>query len=93
MNLDRQTTRSVEIPACGSLLLGERTDEHLEMFEQGKEADFFSTDAELLEKCKYYLGHENERRAVAYAGHKRCVESGYSNQGRIESILRHIRLL
>ena len=87
MNLDLQTTRSVEIPACGSFMLAERTIEHLAMFEEGKEAAYFSSNDELLQKCRYYLCHDDERRLIAAAGHERCVNSGYSNHDRIKTII------
>ncbi|WP_373161993.1 glycosyltransferase [Bacteroides uniformis] len=87
INLDLQTTRSVEIPACGSFMLAERTKEHLAMFEEGKEAAYFSSDKELLEKCRYYLTHEEERKQIAAAGHERCTNSGYSNYDRIRAII------
>lgn len=90
MNLDLQTTRSVEIPACGAFMLAERTIEHQALFEEDKEAVYFDTDKELFEKCQYYISHEKEREAIAAAGHKRCVNSGYSNEGRINEILEYV---
>lgn len=87
MNFDTQTTRTVEIPACGGFMLAERTDEHLAMFNEDMEAAFFSSNEELLEKCNYYLSHEEERAAVALAGRNRCVESDYSNENMIKKIL------
>ena len=90
MNYDQQTTRSVEIPACGGFMLAERTKEHLAMFEEGKEAAFFSSNEELLQKCLYYLNHEDERKQIALAGRKRCLTSGYSNEGMIRNALKTI---
>jgi spore maturation protein CgeB len=90
VNRDLQTTRSMEIPACGAFMLAERSAEHLELFEEGKEAEFFGSDAELLEKVKYYLIHETARRQIARAGRDRCLRSGYSNHERLKIILKLI---
>lgn len=87
INHDLQTTRSIEIPACGSLLMAERTNEHLALFEEDKEAIFFSSKEELLEKCRFYLENDDKRRAVAEAGHNRCKKSGYSNYETIKRAL------
>jgi spore maturation protein CgeB len=90
LNRDTQTTRSVEIPACRGFMLAERTEEHLAMFEEGKEAEFFDSREELLEKCRRYLRDETSRVAIAARGHERCMTSGYSNAARLSGALRVI---
>lgn len=87
---DLHTTRSTEIPACGGFLLAERTSEHQAMFKEGEEAEFFSSNEELLEKCKYYLSNEEERKQIAATGLKRCQTSGYSNIEAIKKIISEI---
>ena len=79
INNDQKTTRTMEIPACGSLLMAERTKEHESLFRDGVEAVFFSSNEELLEKCKYYLDNPEKLKTIAQAGLKRCKVSGYSN--------------
>lgn len=87
MNFDTQTTRTVEIPACGGFMMAERTDEHLALFEENKEAVYFSTNEELLEKCLFYLKHEDERRKVADAGREKAICAGYSNESMVSKII------
>lgn len=87
LNFDLQTTRTMEIPACGGFLMAERTSEHERLFEEGKEAAFFSTDEELLQKCQHYLSHEKERMIMIQAAHKKCIDAGYSNKKTVQAIL------
>jgi hypothetical protein len=90
VNRDLMTQRSVEIPACGRFLLAERTSEHLELFEEGKEAEFFGNHDELLEKARFYLANPSTREKIAAAGRERCLRSGYSNQERLKTMLRQV---
>ncbi len=88
INRDEVTSRSVEIPACGGFMLGERTKRHLEFFEEGREAEFFGSDEEMLQKVRYYLENSDKREDIARAGKKRCVMSGYSMRAQLDQILR-----
>lgn len=90
INFDQQTTRTMEIPACGGFMMAERTPEHERLFADGKEAVFFSSNEELLQKCRYYLAHESERQAIARAGRARCLASDYTTEGMVRRALQKI---
>lgn len=81
------TTRSFEIPACGAFMLAERTEDHLQAFQEGKEAEYFASRAELIDKAKYYLNHQDERNRIGDAGRQRCLRSGYDNHERLKKML------
>jgi len=86
-NRDLQTDRSIEIPACGAFMMAEYSDEHAALFVEDKEAVYFRSREELVEKIRYYLDHDEERRRIAAAGRQRCLEGDYSHQGRMEVML------
>jgi hypothetical protein len=85
--LDRNTTRSFEIPASGALLLAERTDEHSQLYQEGKEAAFFSSPEEMCEKIMFYLSNNSRRDSVSAAGRQRCISSGYSSKTQFRLVI------
>lgn len=89
LNRDLQTTRSVEIPACGGFLLAERSVEHTQLFREGIEVELFGSDEELLQKCGYYLTHPEERMKIAKAARRRCLNNDYSYEAHLDAALRH----
>lgn len=78
VNYNETAARSFEIPGCGTFLLAMRTRQHLDCYREGKEAEFFGHPRELVEKARYYLEHDDERREIARNGRERCEASGYS---------------
>ena len=72
--------RTFEIPAAGGFLLAQRTIEHQSFYNEGREAEFFGSAEELVDKARYYLKHDTKREKIAVAGHERCMASGYSWQ-------------
>src|SRR3989338_461638 len=77
INRDQTTSRTAEIPACGGFMLAERTNRHMELFEDGTEALFFNSKYHLLHLIRVYLKNPERRRAIAQAGRARCIKSGY----------------
>jgi spore maturation protein CgeB len=84
---DQHTTRTFEIPACGSLLLADRTEEHQAFFEEGKEAEFFASPEEMVDKAAFYVRHEASRSAIAARGLERCRRNGYAYIERLRRTL------
>ena len=81
---DRITSRTFHIPASGGFLLHERTAELTDYYDEGPEVACFGSPDELVEKVRYYLDNEPERRRIAEAGHRRCVrENRWSQRARV----------
>jgi hypothetical protein len=86
-NRNHTASRTFQIPALGAFLLHERNELVTGYFREGVEAEFFDSDDELLEKCRHYLAHPEERRRIAEAGRRRCFESGYFEVDRVREVL------
>lgn len=84
---DTHSSRSVEIPACGTMLLAERTTDHLMLFDEDREAVYFGCVEELVDKARYYLNNDGARQRIAEAGRKKCEVAGYSNENRMVGML------
>jgi glycosyltransferase involved in cell wall biosynthesis len=62
------------------MMLAQRTEEHLQFFEEDKEAAFFSDVEELREKLDYWLepSRNADRKRVARSARARCLKEDYS---------------
>lgn len=58
-NLDSHNMRSMEIPGCGGMMLAPKTKDHMDFFEEGKEAFFYENWDDLISKVKFMLELED----------------------------------
>src|SRR4030095_3962573 len=82
--------RLFEATGVGTLLVTDWKKNLHEMFEPGKEVVSYRTPAEFVEMIQYYLGHKEEREAIARAGQQRTLKDHtYSN--RVQELVDIIR--
>ena len=86
-NEDLHTTRSLEIPAIGTLFCAERTSDHLAMYEEGEEAIFFDSPDECADLCLSLLGQPDRIAKIAEAGRKRVRQNGDFNENLLTRIV------
>lgn len=89
-NEDDIAHKAVEIAACGGFLMVLRTAGHEALFEEDKEAVFFSSVEECADKARFYLGRPDLRDAIAARAHERAVRSGYDNDTQLARILNRL---
>jgi spore maturation protein CgeB len=90
---DTYTRRCFEIPACGTMMLSQRTADLVTLYEEDSEAVFFGCAEELVDKAGFYLQNEDARQRVAEAGWRRCTISGYDIYSRMKEWLNVAREL
>jgi spore maturation protein CgeB len=86
-NRDGYTRRCFEIPACGSLLLSERSPELQQLFREDEEAVYFSSVDELVEKALWLKSHPDAVARIAAAGHRRVLADGHSVNDRARQFI------
>ena len=84
---DLHTTRSMEIPALGGLFCAQRTSEHLDLYEEGSEAQFWADADECAAACRQLLADEPRRRQLAASGRARALRNRNYNQPVLASLI------
>lgn len=92
-NRDTYTRRCFEIPATGTLLMSEYSDDLARWFAEGAEADYFRSHAELVSKVQSYLADEGERARVAAGGFRAVFAGGHDVDARMRTMLRELEPL
>lgn len=87
LNRDTYTRRSFEIPGSGAFLLSAYSNDLEAIYAPDEEAAYFRDPAELLEKVRYYLSHDERRRDVARRGRVKAVEGRHDVRSRISAML------
>jgi len=87
LNRDTYTRRCFEIPATGTMLLSEYSDDIASLYKAGKEADFFETKKEMINKVKIYLENDDLRLQVAEGGYQRVVHDGHDILSRMAKVV------
>jgi spore maturation protein CgeB len=80
------TMRLVEIPATGTFLLSDTSEEMQDLFEAGKHIGVFRDISEFTTQLSYWLQHDSERTAIATAGLQQ-VRSHYTYDQMVQKIL------
>ena len=70
---DQITSRTFHIPASGGFMLHERTDEVLQVFQEGKHMACFENEEELIEKIDFYLADSKTRERIADQGNQEAM--------------------
>jgi spore maturation protein CgeB len=74
-------------------MLAEWSPRHADLFQEDDEAVFFHSDAELIDKVRYYLERPDERARIAAAGRRRALESGYDYESRVHDLLTRVAVV
>lgn len=93
LNRDTYTRRCFEIPATGTMLLSEYSDDMASLYSPGIEADFFKSKQEMIGKVKFYLGDDSLRRQVAAAGRQRVINDGHDIVSRMAKVVQQVEYL
>ena len=69
------------------MMIAPRTRELGTFFEDLKEAVFYDSKEDLMEKITYYLSHDAERQLIAAAGRERCLKDGHDEVSRVAQLI------
>lgn len=80
--------RIFDILGCGGFLITNYQQELSEYFEIGVDLETYTSLDELIDKCAYYLNHDDERKQIAINGYRK-VQTYHTYEKRIIDIFRY----
>jgi spore maturation protein CgeB len=83
------TTRTLEIPACGTALITERNSETIEIFKD-EDAIFYNSHQEMVDKVTFYLANPKKLQILTSKGYNRVIRGGYDYRSQLKSILEKV---
>ena len=83
------TTRTFEIPACGTALVTERNLETQSFFKDD-EAIFYTNENDLIEKITFFMNNDKPLEVLTKKGASRAVTSAYDYNAILNAILKTI---
>ena len=87
LNRDKYTRRCFEIPASGSLMLAERTDELQMIYKEDEEACFFSNVNELVSKSKWLIENPKLIEKISKKGYERVKNDNHDVISRAKQLI------
>jgi len=87
-NRDGNAMRTFEVPAMRGCMLIEDTPEHREVFGlDGETVIYFRSVADMVDRAKWLLQHETERKRLAAAAHDRITRGHHTYADRLQVML------
>ena len=77
--------RCMDIMGAGGFLMSNYQADLLEHFIPGEDFVYYESDEDLISKCRYYLEHDDERRAIAANGHAK-VAAAHTYEDRVRQM-------
>lgn len=93
LNRDGYTRRCFEIPAAGTVLMSEYSDDLASLYQEGAEAVMFRSLEEFGSRLDALLADEARRAMIAEAGRQRVSQDRHDVRSRMEDVLEHARSL
>lgn len=90
-NRDGNSMRTFEIPAIGSCMLTEDTDEHRKIFgNEGDAVAYFKNISEMIQKARFLIANETERNRLAEKCYSLIVGGGNTYKDRLLTMLKSV---
>lgn len=83
--------RDFEVPAAGGFYLTEHSPGYGDLFVEGEHFISWETTDDLIERCRHYLTHPDERRSISAAAQEHCLRF-HLWEHRFEMLFRHLGL-